>query len=61
MMYGWIIIIALVLIAIWYFNRNKMDISGKQETPLDILKKRYAAGEITKEEYEEQKKILEDS
>lgn len=30
----------------------------KKETPLDILKKRFAAGEISKEEYEESKKIL---
>jgi len=30
-----------------------------KESPLDILKRRYASGEITKEEYEERKKILE--
>ena len=38
MMYGWLVLIALVAIALWYFNRNKFDFSAKQEKPLDILK-----------------------
>ncbi len=58
MMYGWIVIIALALIAVWYFNRNKFDFSTKKEKPLDILKKRFAAGEITSQEYEERKAEL---
>ena len=57
MMLGWIII-PLVLIAIWYFNRNRIDFSAKPEKPLDILKKRFAAGEITSQEYEERKAEL---
>ncbi len=59
MMYGWLVLIALVAIALWYFNRNKFDFSAKQEKPLDILKKRFAAGEITSQEYEERKAELE--
>ncbi|WP_428740522.1 SHOCT domain-containing protein [Tenacibaculum sp.] len=30
----------------------------KKESPMDILKRRFAEGEITKEEYEEAKKVL---
>jgi putative membrane protein len=32
--------------------------SSDSETPLDIVKKRYAKGEITKDEYEELKREL---
>jgi len=31
----------------------------KKDAPLDLLKKRFASGQITKEEYLEHKKILE--
>ncbi|MFT5753811.1 MAG: putative membrane protein [Flavobacterium sp.] len=59
MMIGWIIIIPLILIALWYFSRNKIDSSAKKEKSLIILKKYFAAGEITSKEYEERKAELE--
>jgi len=31
----------------------------RRDTPVDILRKRYARGEITTEEYQERKKVLE--
>lgn len=45
----------------WIFA-TPYDIPGqrrKKDTPLDILKKRFASGQINIEEYQEKKKILE--
>ncbi len=56
--FWWIIWIVLI---IWIFA-IPWDIPGqrtKKESPLDIAKRRYAAGEITLEEYETIKKQLE--
>ncbi|MGZ0017522.1 SHOCT domain-containing protein [Yeosuana sp. AK3] len=33
----------------------------KKDSPLDILRKRFASGEITNEEYQEKKTIIENS
>lgn len=53
----WIIIVSLIIfLAIKYYN-GSLNIN-KKETPLDIAKKRYARGEITKEELDEIKKNL---
>lgn len=46
-----------VILLIWIFA-SPYNIPGqrtKNETPLDILKKRFAKGEITKEEFDEKK------
>lgn len=37
------------------YNKNK---SSEKESPLDILKRRYANGELSTAEYEERKKTL---
>ena len=53
----WIIWIVVI---IWIFA-TPWDIPGqrtKKDTPLDILKKRFANGEITKEEFDNMKKTL---
>ena len=45
---------------IWIFA-TPWDIPGqrnKKDTPLDILKKRFARGEIMKEDFEEKRNIL---
>ena len=48
-------LVAIVLVVVWTVNRSR---PGGTENPLDILKRRYARGEITKEEYERMKQEL---
>ncbi|WP_317131299.1 SHOCT domain-containing protein [Polaribacter sp. IC073] len=50
-----------VIVLFWVFA-TPYNIPGqrtKRDTPLDILKKRFAAGEINKEEFLEKKKMIE--
>ncbi|HZP94615.1 MAG TPA: SHOCT domain-containing protein [Burkholderiales bacterium] len=47
-----VVIVALVAFVLPGWNR------GERETPLEILKRRYAAGEISKDEYEERRATL---
>ena len=51
---------ALIVLLFWIFLLP-FNIPGqrmKKDTPLDILKKQFASGAITKEEYVERKNIL---
>ena len=58
MMWWWILIpIVLVLGAFLYNGRNKQN-TVQRENPMDILDNRFAKGEISKEEYEKQKRSL---
>ena len=61
-MFMWILLLVAVgLIAYFLVRASKEgNIRGPHETPLDLLKKRYARGEITKERYEEIKQDLEE-
>ncbi len=55
----WILIIAAVVLGVrWFIDQGKLKGSGVEETPLDILKKRYASGEIHKEEFETMRREL---
>lgn len=50
-----------LILIIWVYA-TPYDIPGqrkRKDSPLHILQKRFAAGKITKEEYEEHKKLLE--
>jgi len=47
------------LLKIIYERINKKKTSSSDDDPLIILKKRFAKGEITKEEYEDMKSVLE--
>ena len=52
MLLFWILIIGGIVVAIRWFSRDRSwPSSPGHETPLDILKKRYAKGEIDREEF----------
>lgn len=59
MMIVWVVLIAAVIY--WLIraaNRNGNQPTSQPESAMDILKKRYARGEISKEDFEERKKDL---
>ena len=59
MLFWVLLIVGVVLLAIWAVLRFTKGGTGKvEESALDILNKRYARGEIGKEEYEEKKKVI---
>jgi putative membrane protein len=57
----WILLLVVIVLLI-YFVIQSLKSNGShrtfQETPLDILRKRYARGEITKEQFDQIKKDL---
>lgn len=62
MFMGMVFIVILVAVAVYWLvreTRAKKEGQAPGENPLDILKKRYAKGEMTKEEFERVKKDLE--
>lgn len=54
-----LLIVAVVAAVKWVWGQRTPFILGSRESALDILKKRYARGEITKEEFERIKKDIE--
>ena len=56
----WLVFIAVVVYFLLMRTRkSSLTGSGSEERPLDILKRRYAAGEITREEFEAKKETIE--
>jgi len=61
MAFFWILIIlAIIFLIRWFIVSSRVGSPGQkpEETALEILKKRYARGEINKEEFEEKKRDL---
>ncbi len=61
--FGWLIIaVSLILVIFGIVQLVRMGAGERRSRPresaLDILKQRYARGEITKEEFEEKKKDI---
>ena len=56
----WIlVVVGVILLIVWVVRqKGKRTDDQAEETALDILKKRYARGEITKEEYDKVKKDI---
>ena len=66
--FGWIfmilfwalVILAIVALAKWLFSASGFGGPGASaKAPLDILKERYARGEISREQYEQMRRDLE--
>jgi putative membrane protein len=61
-MFMWIIFLIVIGLLVYFIaqaQKTKGQTPTQNESHLDILKRRYAKGEITKEEYESMKKDLE--
>ena len=60
MLLFWALIVAgIVMLFGWLRRSKRREFPGHRETPLDILKKRYAQGEVSKDEFDRMKKDLE--
>jgi len=58
MMWWWILIPVVLVLGVFLYNGRNRQNTLKRENPMDILDNRFAKGEISKEEYEEQKRTL---
>jgi len=62
--FGWMFKVLIAALVIWFVvhsisrNQSNRDAQSNSETAMDILKKRYAKGEISKDQFEQMKKDL---
>ena len=51
--------LVLIIAVIWFiYKGGTLQKKGGGETPMDILQKRFINGEISREEFEEKKKVI---
>jgi uncharacterized membrane protein len=61
MFFVWPLLLLVAIAAFWYWGRERKGIpQPKDEDLLEMLKRRYARGEISKEEFEWGRKLLQD-
>lgn len=58
MVFGILLMVGIVLLVAWVGQKALGTGSRTEESALEVLKKRYARGEISKAEYEEKKRDL---
>ncbi len=58
-LWQWLIIIGIVLILVAVFRSRRKGSLGGEEDALEIIRRMYAKGEISEEEYLNRKKVLE--
>jgi len=54
----WVLFLILIAVIVYLILQNMRPGKKNGQSPLDILKSRYAKGEITKEEFERMKKDI---
>ncbi|TDY02442.1 SHOCT domain-containing protein [Thiohalophilus thiocyanatoxydans] len=54
----WIILIVAIIVAVRWLMDNKSSTAGQSDKALDILKQRYARGEIDLQEYEQKRREI---
>jgi putative membrane protein len=55
----WIIMLIVFVLLVKLYTSQSSVRMEKEESPIEIIKKRYASGKIDKEEFEQKKKDLE--
>ena len=50
--FGWLALAALIALAVWAVARASRGSGGNGESPREVLKRRYARGEIDRETYQ---------
>ena len=61
MVLGWILIVIVIAVVVWLLVRGPLagGTATERRSALDILKERYARGELGREEFEQKRRDLE--